>query len=243
MLLKIDYKKRQLGARADIKLIETTAKNAGALSAQLEVPVDRRWPSCKADKLIEQLEHKTPIAAVVTVKRLDLARFPFQQLGMSPPLTGGIVDGSVKLRGTLHEPIIDVDIEGRRLARGNLDKIDLVRRARLRQQAGATMKLDGSLRGQPIVRVRGEAPHRLPEGDRRHEPYGQTPHQGRREVPSYDLAHVQDLMPKVAGRFDAKAEVRGTIGHPTGKLDAAIAALNLGTTKFDKFVGARRLRR
>src|SRR5205807_6435298 len=108
-------------------------------------------------KLMEQLEHKTAVAAVVNVQRLDLARFPFQQLGMGPPLTAGLVGGSVKLRGTLHEPVLDADLEGHQLARGKLDKIELFAELDYANRR-ASMKVDGSLRGAPILKVRGEAP-------------------------------------------------------------------------------------
>ena len=44
---------------------------------------------------------------------------------MEPPLTAGIVDGSVKLRGTMYEPTLDVDVQAHGLAKDKIDKIDV----------------------------------------------------------------------------------------------------------------------
>ncbi|MDB4971333.1 MAG: hypothetical protein JWN44_7022 [Myxococcales bacterium] len=231
--LKVDYKERALSARADIKLQQSVGKNAGALSAQVDLPLDLSLATLQhTKKLVEQLEHKTPIAAVVNLQHLDLGKFPFEQLGMAPPLTAGMVEGSIKLRGTLHEPQLDADLEGHQLAKGKLDKIDLFAELDYANKR-ASLKVDGSLRGSPLVKVRGEVPIDFQKVID-HEPYAQTPIKVDVQVPGYDLARVQDLAPKTAGRFDAKAELRGTIGAPVGKVDAAIAGLNLGATKYDK---------
>jgi translocation and assembly module TamB len=42
-------------------------------------------------------------------------------------------------------------------------------------------------------------------------------------------------VPKIEGQVNANAEVRGTIARPTGNLELAIAALELGEMKYDKF--------
>jgi len=232
--LKVDYKDRKLNARADVHLQQSMGKDAGALSAQVELPIDASFAKLqRADKLVEQLEHKTAIAAVVTLTKLDLAKFPFQQLGMEPPLTAGTVDGSIKLRGTMHQPNLDVDVEGHQLAKGKVDKIDLFAELDYASKK-ASMKVDASMRGAPLLRVRGEVPidvQRVID----HEPYGNTPVRVDAEVPGFNLVRVQDLVPKIEGQVNAQAEVRGTIAKPVGKLDLAIAALNLGDMKYDKF--------
>ncbi len=232
--LKVDYKERMLDARAEVHLEQSMGKDAGALVAQVHVPIDASPAKLqKAQKLAAQLEHKTPIEAQVTLTRLDLGRFPFQQLGMSPPVSAGIVDGSVKLHGTLHQPTLDVNIEGHQLASGKIDKIDLFASLGYADKR-ATVKVDGSLRGAPILRVRGEAPidvQRVLD----HEPYLTTPVRVDVDVPGFNLVRVQDLVPRIVGKLDAHAEVRGTMAKPTATLKLAIAALNLGEMKYDKF--------
>ena len=232
--LKVDYQNKRLAARADVHLMQSATKDAGALSAQVAVPIDASLAKLKDSKrLMEQLEHKTPIAALITIKSFDVARFPFSQLGMDPPLTAGLIDGSIKLHGTLHEPVFDADLEGKGLGKGKVDKIDLIADVDYQNKL-AKLKLDANLRGAPILRVRGETPvdfQRIID----HLPYQQTPLKVDAEVPGFNLVRVQDLVPKIEGALNAKAEVRGTIGKPTGKLDLAIAALNLGSMKYDKF--------
>lgn len=232
--LKVDYKERRLNARAEVHLQQSMGKDAGALVAQVEVPIDASPAKLRqSQRLIAQLEHKTPIAAVVTLTRLDLAKFPFQQLGMEPPLTAGLVDGAVKLRGTLDDPNLDVDVEGRQLARGKVDKMELFASLDYADKK-ATAKIDASLREAPILRVRGEAPIDV-AGVIDGEPYRDTPVRIDVQVPGFNLVRVQDLVPKIQGQVNATAAVRGTIARPTGKLDLAIAALNLGDMPYDKF--------
>ena len=232
--LAVDYKERRLNVRAEVHLQQSMGKDAGALVAQVEVPIDASLAKLQESKrLVAQLEHKTPIAAVVTLTRLDVAKFPFQQLGMAPPLTAGLVDGSIKLRGTMHQPNLDVDLEGHQLARGKVDKIDLFASLDYADKK-ATAKIDASLREAPILRVRGEVPidvQRVLDGL----PYRQTPVRVDVQVPGFNLVRVQDLVPQIEGQVNATAAVRGTIARPTGKLDLAIAALKLGEMRYDKF--------
>lgn len=232
--MSVDYKERKLNARVDVHLQQSMGKDAGALTAQLELPIDAALDRLQhAERLVDQLEHKTPIAAVVNLIKVDLAKVPFVELGMTPPVTAGIVDGSLKLRGTLHEPNLDVDVEGHQLARGKVDKIDLFASLDYADKK-ASMKVDASLRGAPLLRVRGESPLDL-ERVLDHEPYRETPLHVDAEVPGFNLVRVQDLVPKIEGQVNGKAEVRGTIARPTGTLALAIAALNLGAMKYDKF--------
>jgi translocation and assembly module TamB len=233
--VKVDYQERKLYVRADVHLMQSLGRDAGALSAQLELPIDASFAKLQqSKKLVDQLEHKTAIAAVVNIVKLDLAKFPFQQIGMEPTATAGVIDGSLKLRGTLHDPNLDVDIEGHQLARGKIDKVELY--ASL-DYAGhqASMKVDASLRGAPLLRLRGQSPldvRRVID----HEPYRDTPVRVDAQVPGFNLVRLQDLVPKLEGQVNATAEVRGTIAAPTGKLDLAIAALELGAMRYDKFV-------
>lgn len=232
--LAVDYKERRLMARLEVHLEQSLGKDAGALTAQLEVPIDASLGKLQhAGRLVEQLEHKTAIAAVVTLQHLDLARVPFAQLGVLPPVDAGVLDGSIKLRGTLHQPLLDADLEARAIKKGRLDKLDVVADADYGNEM-ARLKIDASLRGAPLVRVRGEAPldfQRVID----HRPYLDTAVRVDAEVPAYDLSLLADLEPKLSGRAEVRAEVRGTLAKPTGKLDAAVAALRLGEMQYDKF--------
>ena len=53
-----------------------------------------------------------------------MARLPFASLGIAPPASGGIVDASLELSGTLRAPTLDVRVAGKGLARGKLDRLD-----------------------------------------------------------------------------------------------------------------------
>ncbi len=229
----IGYKERQLDLRAEVHLQQSMGKDAGALTAQLALPIDlslARLPSGK--RLAAELEHKTPVAAVIHLTRLDVAKLPFHQLGEKPPLTGGMVDASLRLRGTLDQPILDLDVEGHQLQRGKLDQVELF--ASLDYAANkAALKLDASLRGAPLVRLRAETPLDLQRVLDR-QPYGDTPLQVDAVVPGFDLTRVQDLLPQLEGELNATAALRGTLAAPTGKLDLAIAALRLGEVKYAK---------
>ncbi|HEX6836879.1 MAG TPA: translocation/assembly module TamB domain-containing protein, partial [Polyangia bacterium] len=232
--LKVDYKERRLNVRGEVHLQQSLGKDAGALVAQVEVPIDASPAKLRQSRrLVAQLQHKTPIAAVVTLTRLDLAKFPFQQLGLTPPLTAGLVDGSVKLRGTLDDPNLDADVEGHRLARGKVDKMDVFASLDYADKR-ATAKIDASLREAPILRVRADAPIDV-AGVIDGEPYRDTPVRVDVQVPGFNLVRVQDLIPKIEGQVNATAAVRGTIARPTGKLDLAVAALKLGEMRYDKF--------
>src|SRR5438270_4148468 len=78
--LKVDYKERKLSARADVHLQQSMGKDAGALTAQVEVPIDASLAKLQqSKKLVDPLEHKTPVAAVINLAHLDLAKFPVQQ--------------------------------------------------------------------------------------------------------------------------------------------------------------------
>jgi translocation and assembly module TamB len=152
---------------------------------------------------------------------------------MEPPVSGGTVDGAIKLRGTMHEPNLDVDIEAHDVKRGALDRIEMYASLDYARKQ-AQLKVDASVRGRPILTVRGQSPldvARVLDG----EPYRATPVRVDAAVSGYDLARLADLMPKLAGKLDAKATVRGTIAQPTGQLDLAIAALNLDDMRYDKF--------
>jgi len=230
--LKVDYGNQRLNARADVHLQQVLGKDAGALTAQLELPIDLSLAKVqKTRRFMAQLEHRTPIAAVVTLAHVDLGRFPFAPLGVKAPLDAGVVDGSVKLRGTLHQPLLDVDLEGRDLRKGQVNKVDVYASVDYADKR-ARGRVDASLRGAPLLRVRGEAPidfQRVIDG----QPYLATPLRVDAEVAGFNLARVQDLVPGIAGQLHARAEVRGTLGRPTGKLDAGVAGLSLGQTRYE----------
>ena len=198
----IGYKERQLDLRAEVHLQQSMGKDAGALTAQLALPIDlslARLPSGK--RLAAELEHKTPVAAVIDLTRLDVAKLPFHQLGEKPPLTGGLVDASLRLRGTLDQPILDLDVEGHQLQRGKLDQVELF--ASLDYAANkAALKLDASLRGAPLVRLRAETPLDLQRVLDRRALSATRRCSVDAVVPGFDLARVQDLAAAARGRAE-----------------------------------------
>lgn len=232
--LDVDYKERRLTARLEAHLEQSLGKDAGALKAQVEAPIDLSLAKLQQSRrLIAQLEHKTAVVVDVTMAKLDLGRVPFAQVGVAPPVRAGVVDGTIKLRGTLHQPVLDADVKATGLARGKLDKLDVTVAADY-ADARARLRVDSSLRGAPLLAVRGESPIDVERViDKR--PYRDTPVRVDARIDGYDLARLADLEPKLAGTMRMSAEVRGTIARPTGKLDAAIAALNLGEMRYDKF--------
>ena len=57
--LKVDYKERKLNARAEVHLQQSLGKDAGALMAQLELPIDASSAKLMAQKhLVNQLERQ-----------------------------------------------------------------------------------------------------------------------------------------------------------------------------------------
>ena len=234
--LKVDYKERKLAARAEVHLQQSMGKDAGALTAQVELPIDASFAKLQqSKKLVEQLEHKTPIAAVVNITKLDMAKFPFQELGMDAAADArASIDGSLKLRGTMHDPNLDVDVEGiswprarstRSICSPSLDYAD----------KKATMKVDASLRGAPILRVRGQSPidvQRVLD----HEPYRDTPVRVDVQVPGFNLVRVQDLVPKIEGQVNANGA--RCAGRSRSRRAISIwrsRRSNLGEMKYDKF--------
>ncbi|HWE30501.1 MAG TPA: translocation/assembly module TamB domain-containing protein, partial [Polyangia bacterium] len=187
----------------------------------------------KPAAITQQLESRTPLTAKVKLAKLDMARFPFAALGMTPPVSKGELDGSLKLSGTLKQPLVAFDLEGHQLAAGKADKIELALKAGYEKDK-ATLAMNASLRGSPLVQLEGEAPldvERLID----HRSITGTPIKVDGQIPGFDLATIKDVMPQLAGKLNAAVVVRGTIGKPTGKVDANIAGLNLGSMKYDKF--------
>jgi translocation and assembly module TamB len=230
----VDYKERQLGAKVDVALMRTVSGDAGTVNATVALPLPLTLAELtRPGALMHTLRRKSNVRAEVTLGHIDLGRFPFAELGMAPPLSAGKLDGTLALSGTLHQPTLDARLDARGLGRGKLDRLDVVATAGYKERR-ATLGVDASLRGAPLLEVRGAVPidvQRVLDG----QPYRDTPVQVDARVPGYDLGKLADLVPGLAGKAQLDAKVRGTIAHPTGTLDAAVAALGLGAMKYDRF--------
>jgi translocation and assembly module TamB len=232
----LGYKNKELSAKADVTLQQQVlGRNAGALSVELSLPLGLTLGmlQSKPAALLQQLQSRTRLAAKVKLTKLDLARFPFAALGLAPPVRAGELDGSMKLTGTMRQPLVAFDLEGHQLAAGKADKIELALSAGYRKDK-ATVDLSVSLRGSPLVKLQGEAPIDV-ERLLNHQSISGTPLKVDGQIPGFDLARVQDVVPQLAGKLTAAVVVRGTVAKPTAKLDADIAQLNLGTMQYDKF--------
>lgn len=230
------YKNKELTARADVVLQkQLLGHDAGALSVEIAVPlaITLGLLQTRPAALTQQLESHTPLTVNVKLAKLDLAKFPFAALGIAAPLRAGELDGSMKMTGTLARPLVAFDLEGHQLASGKADKIELATSGGY-DKAKATIDFKASLRGSPLVQLKGEAPIDVAKL-LAHQSINGTPIKVDGQIPGFDLARVQDLVPQLAGKLTAALAVRGTIGQPTGKVDADIAQLNLGTMKYDKF--------
>jgi autotransporter translocation and assembly factor TamB len=232
--LKINYADKRLAAQASLTLEKSATANAGALSASVHVPVSISSATLTdSARFIAELEHKTPVDVLITLKKIDLSKLPFTELGIAPPVDAGMVDGSIKLKGTMHEPLFDAAVEAHGLKKGKLDKLDVVLDADYKGKR-ATAKLDVHLRDAPLLAMTAAAPidvERVLDGKN----WKDVPVTVDANIPAYPLSRLQDMMPKLDGALTLAAQVRGTVAHPTAKLDADIAGLNLGAMKYDHF--------
>ena len=187
------YRNKELTAKADVVLQkQLVGRDAGALSVEIAVPlaITLGMLQTRPAALTQQLETRTPLAAKVKLVKLDLAKFPFAALGIAAPLRAGELDGSMKLTGTLQQPLVAFDLEGHQLASGKADKIELAMNAGY-EKAKATVDFKASLRGSPLVQLKGEAPidvARLLA----HQSINDTPIKVDGQIPGFDLARVQD---------------------------------------------------
>src|SRR6202012_385384 len=110
----VNYKNRQLSAKADVKLMPRIGGDAGTLTADVQVPLPMTMAQLqeRPAALVAQLERRSDIQAKVKLAHLDMARFPFSQLGMTPPLRAGTIEGGLKLNGTMQAPVVAFDLEG-----------------------------------------------------------------------------------------------------------------------------------
>jgi translocation and assembly module TamB len=152
---------------------------------------------------------------------------------LAPPVQGGIVDGAVKLRGTLRAPELDANVQVHGLKRGKLDRLDVMVDAHYRQKR-AQATIEAALRGAPLLTLDAAAPLDAARiSDRR--AWETAALTVDATVPGYPLARLRDLVPQLDGTLTARVTLRGTIAQPTGELALAIVGLQLGRMRYDRF--------
>ena len=183
-------------------------------------------------KLVDRLVHTTPITAGIHLHHLDLARLPLAKLGVEVPVTAGLVDGEVKLGGTLHEPTLDATLEAHELTVARIDRIDARLHADYRK-TNLGLSLTTDLRGARLLTATAESRidvHKLVDGER----WQDAPLRAEATISSYDLARWK----QVHGALTAHAKVHGTLAHPEGDLELTAERLQIGEMRFGRFTGA-----
>ncbi len=224
--VNLSYLGNQLVAKVAANL-GSTRKRAGGLTLELSAPIDLQRGGTR--KLLERLEHDTPLTLTATLTKLDLAALPFAKLGIEAPVDAGIVDAQLSLHGTVHEPVLAMKGEVHELAAGSVDQLALTLEAGY-QKKRALAQLTVRLRGAPILTARAESNldvQRVIDG----QPWKDAPLRVDAAIPSYDLSHVKNLGGVLAGHI----EVRGTLSHPIGKASLQAEKLALGGLHFGRF--------
>ncbi|HZS38955.1 MAG TPA: translocation/assembly module TamB domain-containing protein, partial [Polyangia bacterium] len=242
--LHVRYAGTSLAVELKTSLATAKAK-AGSVEARFTAPIDLQRSS-SSKRLLERLEHQTPLEARVAVSGLDFKTLPLGQLGVRAPLAAGTLDGEVQLSGTLHDPTVRAHLEGRGLDARAI--ADLGVGAKLEYRDGhARLDVDGTLRGAALLHARAETDlpfRKIVDG----QPWKDAPLRVDATIPSYDLARAttpprptavgkpKSATPEsqLAGRVDGKFEVRGTLAHPTGSGELRAAALRVGAMQFPR---------
>lgn len=227
--LEVRYGAQRLDAKLSSSFAVNATEKAGTVELELFAPIDL---SRGTQKLLERLVHTTPITAAVHLRSLDVARLPLARLGLDVPVSAGLVDGDLKLGGTLHEPTLYATFDGRKLTVAGFDKIDLVLHAEY-QRSDLELSLTGDVRGTRLVTASAETRldfHKLIDGER----WQDAPLRADAAISSYELSQWKQLH----GALTARAKVRGTLAHPEGDLDFAAERLRIGEMRFGRFSGA-----
>jgi autotransporter translocation and assembly factor TamB len=231
--VELRYGAQRLDARVTSSFATGPAGDAGGVDVELFAPIDlSRGLSRGTTRFVDRLLHTTPITVAIRMRALDLARLPLARLGVSEPVAAGIVDGEVKLGGTLHEPTLYAALDARGLTVAGVSRIDLG----LQADYGATglaLSLTGDLAGARLLTATADSPldfHKLIDGQR----WQDASLRGDAAILGYDLSRWKQLH----GALTAHAKVGGTLAHPEVAVDLTAPGLRVGEMRFARFAGA-----
>ncbi len=234
--LSLGYRAGQLRVRQSTKL----GHAAGRVDFDAAMPVDLRALIAQPAQALERLERVAPVVASAKVERLDLARLPFESIGVARLVSTGVIDVGVQLRGTLSDPELHGTARAGNVSReGLVDKVDVAVALDLVARR-ALVKGTVDLRGRRLVDASGETRVDM-EGILRGRPFHQTALQLHLAIPDYDLALLRGMRPQldtVAGKLAAGIDVSGDFNRQVAQAHVSVAGLRLGRTEFSAFVGA-----
>ncbi len=157
---------------------------------------------------------------------LDLSRLPLGALGLPGAVHAGVVELSADVRGTLRAPEAQLQVEGHGLSVSGVDGLEVTLEAGY-EHGRARATLNAAVHGGVILAARAESGldlQRIVDG----QPWREVPLTADASIPSFDLSAV----PKLGGTLQGRAEVRGTLAHPTAKAELHARQLALSGLRF-----------
>ena len=194
--VKLDYQERKLDARAEVHLQQSLGSDAGALTAQLDVPIDAGAGAAAAgQRLVDAAGAQDADRRRWSSWRISIWRsFPFQQLGIAPPLRRR--QHRRLARAARHAAASRrsaFDVEAHQLRRGKVDKLEVSASLDYAATQGATLDARRvAARRAAGARARRVAARRRSASSTTSRIW-QTPIAVDGQVPGFDLARVQDL--------------------------------------------------
>jgi translocation and assembly module TamB len=209
--------KLDLQAQAQLR---TATGPAGALDGRVSVPIDLGRGVATG---LQRLAHATPIAATVALDGLDLAHVP-GHAGL--PVETGVVGGKLDVSGTLHEPVVQLRVDGRGLAGPRFSQVDA--RAQLSYaRAQARLQAAADLHGAPIVTVTGRTTlpfQHVVDGER----WQDAPFSVDAQIVPYDLSRFHAL----GGTLRGDLHLDGSFAAPRGRGELLVDEMVLSSSRF-----------
>ena len=231
-LLQLSYKD---GALA---LHETTTLGGktGALDADATLPIDLRRAIASPARAWKELEDSANINASIAARGIDLERLPFEYVGLTRPVSTGVVDASLQWQGPLGAPSVHVAVKAKNVSKETVvDRVDLSCDAQfLDKQLTLTGGLD--LRGQRLIDLHGQTAIDLKRALAGQE-WRQTPLALDVTIPRYDLARLRGMRPELdslAGTLEAAVHVTGTLVEQAVTATLGVDGLQLATARFSR---------
>ena len=230
--LSVDYGSGSLRMQQATKF----GGGAGDLAFDAQLPINARDLIAHPRHELLRLARTAPVAVSITARGLDLARLPFESLGVANPVSTGMIDCSLKLAGALVNPAVHATVGAKNVSKDSVvDKVDAaVALELLEGRASLTASVD--LRGQRLIDATGETRIDL-AGVLAGHPWRTAAVRLAASIPSYDLARLRGMQPqldKVAGTLVAQIDTVGDFAHQVSKGTLSVGGLRLGETQFNR---------